>query len=170
MAVADSSVIITLAKIKELELLARTFTQVIIGPAVRAEVVDKGRSMGAPEISRIVHVLNSGWLKMVRLSKAEQSIVQVLQEQTTLHMGEIESLALAQARRQPLIVDDLEARAVARTIGVQHMGTAGVLLEAYLRKEVSFAELEDLLDRLSNVLWLAPNVVADILKQAREER
>ena len=85
-----------------------------------------------------------------------------------LDRGEAESIALADARGLPLIVDDKEARAVAAVNSVVHVGTAGVLLEACLRRRIDLGELEATLQDLTEVLWLSPAVVAEVLRLARE--
>ena len=83
-------------------------------------------------------------------------------------LGEAEVIALASGRGARLIADDLEARHVAETVDVDHVGTAGVLLEAHMRLRFTFGELEAALRDLCEVLWFSPAVVADILTVARE--
>jgi len=53
-------------------------------------------------------------------------------------------------------------------MGVTFLGTAGVLFHAFVRKHLILAELEDAVKELSQTIWLASAVVADILKKARE--
>jgi predicted nucleic acid-binding protein len=84
--------------------------------------------------------------------------------------GEAEALALASRRKLLLVVDDKEARHVAEALGIAYIGTAGVLLEAYLRQHLTLAGLEDVLTDLTKVLWLSPTVVAAVLKKAREAK
>jgi predicted nucleic acid-binding protein len=69
-----------------------------------------------------------------------------------------------------LIVDDKEARSVAVATGVKIVGTAGVLLEAYLGAHLDLEELEAVLQDLVQVLWISPAVVAELLRLAREAR
>jgi hypothetical protein len=44
-----------------------------------------------------------------------------------------------------------------------------LLLEAFYRGRLGLEELEDTLLALSRVIWLSPEVVATVLKLAREE-
>ena len=53
-------------------------------------------------------------------------------------------------------------------MGVTFLGTAGLLFYAFVRKHLTLAELEDVVQALSQTIWLAPAVVADILKKARK--
>ena len=89
---------------------------------------------------------------------------------TRLDEGEAESLALAQSRKLTLVVDDKEGRAIAATLDTPYLGTAGVLLEGFLKDRLSFEELEDTVQDLTRVIWLSPAVVAEILKRAREAK
>jgi hypothetical protein len=60
------------------------------------------------------------------------------------------------------------ARAFAEVMGVTFLGTAGILFHAFVRKHLTLPELEDAVEVLSQTIWLAPAVVADLLKKARE--
>ena len=53
-------------------------------------------------------------------------------------------------------------------MGVTFLGTAGFLFYSFVRKHLTLAELEDAVEALSQTIWLAPAVVADILKRARK--
>jgi len=48
--IADASVLITLAKTRRIGLLKTLYGEVIIGPIVRAEVIDRGKEVKAPEV------------------------------------------------------------------------------------------------------------------------
>ena len=94
--------------------------------------------------------------------------MQRLTRRSRLDQGEAESIALASVRDLRLIVDDKEARNVAAVAGVEHVGTAGALLEAHLRQCLDLGELEATLRDLSQILWISPAVVAEVLRLARE--
>ncbi|MEM5802911.1 MAG: hypothetical protein QXO57_03050, partial [Candidatus Aenigmatarchaeota archaeon] len=100
----------------------------------------------------------------------ERRMSQRLLRSTKLDEGEAEALALAQSRRLTLIVDDKEARTMAAILGIEYLGTAGVVMEAYIRGMISLEELEEWVREVSKVMWLSPEVVADILKRAKEVR
>ena len=53
-------------------------------------------------------------------------------------------------------------------MGVAFVGTAGMLFHGFVRKHLTLAELEDAVEELSKTIWLAPAVVAEVLKKARE--
>lgn len=168
--VADSSVLIVLAKVRRLDLLRRLYGTVLVGPAVRHEVVDEGRRVAALGLHLVERAISDGWLQECRPTLVERRFLSRLQRETRLGAGEIEALSLAKHRVHPLLVDDKEARMTAETLGIDYTGTMGVLLEGYQEKELTLGELEVAVSDISRVLWLSPTVVASILRRAREGR
>lgn len=162
-AIASASSLISAAKLDCLYLLREVAGQIVVGPAVYHEAVARGIEAGAPEVGFLRSAQQGGWLQMVRLSRGEQDLTEQLTKATNLHRSEAESLALAKDRRQQLIADDKEARGMARAMGVQCIGTAGVLTEALATNRISLEAFEDLVVRLADITWLSPNVVARML-------
>lgn len=170
MAVADASALIALSKMRRLRLLKEVFGSVVMGPIVKAETLDQGKAIAAPGVEQIEAALQGEWLRVVRPTRKELQLMSNILKRSRLDPGEAEALVLAESRKLVLIVDDKEGRAVAASLGVAHLGTAGVLLEAFLRGFLSFEELEEAVGALSSVLWLSPRVVTEILRRAREGR
>jgi len=67
-----------------------------------------------------------------------------------------------------LTIDDRAARSFAEVMGVAFVGTTGMLFHGFVRKHLTLTELEDAVDELSKTIWLAPAVVVEVLKKARE--
>ena len=168
MIVADASPLIVLAKLQHLGLLSALYGEVLMGPVVKAETIYAGRAVHALGVEQIEVAMEDGWLQTVRLTAKERDLMQRLTERSRLDQGEAEAIALASVRSLRLVVDDKEARSVAAAAGVEHVGTAGTLLEAYLQKRLNLGELEVMLRNLSQILWLSPAVVAEILRLARK--
>ena len=168
--VADASPLIVLAKLQRLGLLNDLYGEVLLGPVVKAETIDAGEAVRALGMEQLEAALEDGWLQTVRLTAEERGLMQRLSRRSRLDQGEAESIALASVRGLRLIVDDKEARSVAVVAGVEHVGTAGALLEAYLRQRLDLGELEVALRDLIQVLWLSPAVVAEVLRIAREAK
>ena len=77
-------------------------------------------------------------------------------------IGSVNTTALA----RPIHVARI--RTHAEVMGTTFIGTAGMLFYAFVKKRLTLAELEDAVEALSQTIWLAPAVVADVLKKARE--
>ena len=168
MIIADASVLIALAKMRRLDLLKALYGDVLIGPQVKAETVDAGKRISAPGVERIEKALDDGWLQVARLSSKEKSTANRIISKGGLGAGEAECIALARSRRLILILDDRAARSFAEVMGITFLGTARMLFHAFAKKHLTLAELEGVVEALSQTIWLAPAVVADILKKARE--
>lgn len=170
MIVIDASPLIALAKIGRLRLLKKVYREVAIGPVVKVEAVERGRDIKAPEVSQIELGIEEGWICEFKPTAREKKMVQRLLKSTRLDEGEAESLVLALCRKLMVVLDDKEARATAEAKGLKYIGTAGILLEAFMKGALSLDELEEAVRDLGGVLWLSPEVVAEILKKAKEVR
>jgi len=168
--VLDASVLIALAKMRRLSLLKETYQKALIGPAVYEEVVIAGRRVGAQGVGDVENALDAGWLGVARPTPAERRLAARILRTARLHPGEAEVLAIAKQRGYLLVVDDKEARGMAGALGLDYLGTAGVLLEAFLQGRLTLDGLESAVVDLSRVIWLSPDVVATILRIAREEQ
>ena len=170
MIVADASVLIALAKMHRLDLLHSVYGDVLIGPEVKAETVDAGKRISARGVERIEKALDDGWLQVARLSSKEKRTAHSIVSKAGLGLdaGEAESLALASSRKLMVILDDRAARSFAEVMAVTFIGTAGMLFHAFAKKYLTLAEFEDVVEALSQTIWLAPAIVANLLKKARE--
>ncbi|MCY4485345.1 MAG: hypothetical protein OXC12_20955 [Spirochaetaceae bacterium] len=168
MIVADASPLIVLAKLRRLELLHDLYGAVLIGPVVKAEAIDAGRLAGARDVDQLEGALADGRLRVVKPTTPAEGHRQRLMTRSRIHPGEAESIALARARGLRLVVDDREARNAAAIEGVDHVGTVGAMLEAYRQRHMDLGELETTVRDLSQILWLSPVVVAEVLRLARE--
>ena len=149
--ISNTSPLIALADVGQFQLLQRMFGDVIIPPALRAEVLSE------PALAEVQAALKAGWLRVTQPTEA--GIILLLNE--TLEAGESEAIALAQETSPRwLIQDDLAARREAEALGLPTIGTLGVLL---LAKEVGLLTsikpvLDELRDRslyIGEALYLA---------------
>lgn len=118
-AVSDTSPILYLVLIGEIELMADLFAEVQVAPAVVTELSHPG----SPDSVR-------GWLKTppAWLRPVERPDVDAVPAARRLHPGEREVLALA-VKLQPdrVLLDDRAARNAAGALGLRVMGTLAVL-------------------------------------------
>ena len=138
MVVADSSVLITLSAIEELDLLRKMFTRICIPEAVWREVVVTGEGEpGAKEVNR------ASWIETGKIENT--LLAHALQE--TLDQGESEAIVLAIEQKSELILlDEKPAREQALYFGLQPLGTIGVLVWGTQNKHLS--ALKPVLDQL----------------------
>jgi predicted nucleic acid-binding protein len=149
--VADASVLIALVQVGQLALLERLYVEVVIPPAVQREV--------APSLPKL-----PPWIHTQTLQRPLDSRV----AEAALDAGETEAITLAlETRAEWVILDDLQARRLAKDLGLSVVGTAGVLFAAKQRGLIP--EVRPPLDALRAAGFrLRKDVYEEILKAAGE--
>lgn len=131
--VSNASVLISLSAIGRLRLLQDRFPDGIAIPqAVWREVVSEGGTrLGALEVAK------ASWIRVQDIS-AGPVLPLLLSE---LDAGEAESIALAiEMRADVILVDERDARRAARSMGLNVLGTVGILIWA--RRTARLPELK----------------------------
>lgn len=138
----------------------------MITPWVWDEAVTKGKAMGASDAAHLEKSAKD--FTRIRLTAREKRMAQELKKETGIGDGEAEVLAVASRCKALAILDDKDGRIVAVGPGVTHIGTAGVLYEAFLNKHLGYKELISLLEQLGRAAWISPDLLAGIIRRARE--
>jgi predicted nucleic acid-binding protein len=125
--IADSTCLIGLERIDKIDLLPQMYSQVIIPPQVQKEFG-----------------LSFAWL----IVKNPQNIGMVNSLKLMVDDGESEAIALAYELGYRLVVDDKQARNIAKRLDIEIIGTVGILVKA---KQLG------LIDRLLTILEALEN-------------
>ena len=161
-AVSDTSPILGLASIGQLELLHEQFGAVFIPQAVLAELKTETEFRGT---SVIRDALRGGWL----VTREVQNIPLVQALALELDNGEAEALALATDLGVEIIVmDEHDGRMRARAMGLKTVGVIGILLRA--KKEGKIQSLHDVLQALREQIgfFISDELFQKILVEAGE--
>lgn len=136
--VSDSSVLINLAWIQQLDLLPRLYGEVIVPMAVWQEVVADGADKpGAEEVKTAV------WLQVKE--PENKALIHALRQD--LDAGEAEAIALAiEQNADLLLMDERIGRAAAQHFDLPVIGLIGILIAAKQKKLLP--EIKSNLDRL----------------------
>ena len=134
--ISNSTPLIALAKINQLQLLKEYFGDVLIPEEVYDEVVRRGSGLaGASEIAAC------DWI--TRAQVTNRLAVDALC--ISLDRGEAEAIVLASEKNGLLIIDDGEGRKAARQLGLKITGTIGILLLASKERKLDLrSALDDL--------------------------
>lgn len=120
--VADTSVLLNLALIGEIDLLQNLFGSVIAPQAVHDEFARLAASSG-----RFAGLSMPLWVSSQRVSDATL----VAQLRATLDAGESEAIALAiQIHADAVLMDETEGRCIAQARGLRTIGIVGILIQA----------------------------------------
>jgi len=158
--VVDSSVLISLSAINQLELLRKRFSEVTIPQAVQEEVVIEGKGQpGSQEVK------SSNWIRVQEVK--DRSFVRLLEVE--LDRGESEAIALARELNADLVLlDEKDARSRAKRVGLRILGTIGILIWA--KKTSHICNLQEQLDALRDKakFRIIPGLYEQALKSVSE--
>ena len=158
--VSDTSPILNLARIGRLDLLASLYNQVLIPPAVHAELT-RPRDAVFPSLDLALFP----WL--ILDTPRDQTRVEELR--AILDDGEAEAIVLAVERRaELLLVDERRGRRAAQTLGLRVTGLLGVLAEA--KRAGLIALVKPVLDELIQDarFWIGPDLYDEVLAEMGE--
>jgi len=120
--VANSTPIILLQKVGQLELLKALYSKIFIPEAVYKEVIIGGASKNQDDF-----ISAHSFIEIVRIHNVEAKKLFA----ASLHEGEVETILLAMETKADLcVLDDLLARKYAKSAGFNVAGTLGVLIAA----------------------------------------
>ena len=153
--VVNSSPLIFLVKIGKLDLLNKLFDEVIIPKAVYEEAVLSGK----PDKNEIIK--NLSWIKVEEVK--DKRLVKFLMN--FIDYGESEVIAYAVENNIDLVIlDDKDARKIAREFDLKVIGTSGILIVS--KKKGYIDEVKPLLEKLINNNF---RVSEKLLKRILEE-
>jgi len=164
--VSDATPLIYLARLGKLHLLKDLFNQVQIPPEVKVEAVDRGKTKGYSDAYVIEQALNDGWLTSPPLRIENISRSGALVEITGIDIGEAQAIILTEQKGEKLVlVDQSNARQVARQIGLTPRGTIFIILTATKRKLISREDAQQMLETLIEAnFYLSAKIYRDTLK------
>lgn len=156
--VGDSSPLIALAIIGQLELLAKLYQRVVIPEKVWEEITIHGAGLaGAAAISQL------DWLI---IQKPASELIKPLS--ILLDAGEAEAIALAMSLpNSTVLLDDAQARRVAERFGVNRIGTLGILRRA--KKAGLITAIKPYTVQLQNSgIYMRQNLIDAVLRDVGE--
>ena len=156
-AVSNAGPLIHLAKIRRLNLLKDIFNEIVIPKTVKEEVIDKGKEKGKPDAFLIDSV---DWIRVMDdPANADQ-----LAEKVEIHRGEACAILLAKSLNVPVLLDDSDARKFALGLGLEVVGSVGIIIRAVRLGLISREEGLESLEKLANAMWLS----VDVYEKARK--
>ncbi len=158
-AIVNSSPLIFLAKLGKLDILKELFDEIIIPEAVYNEAVVEGSSHEESSI-----IKNTEWIKVEKVRNYQ--LVRFLME--FIDYGESEVIVLAIEKNADIVIlDDKDARKIARGFGLKVTGTIGVLMLAKRRGLIK--EVKPLIEELIREGFRISNdLLKAILKEMNE--
>ena len=158
--VADTSVILNLARVGHIQLLQQLYTDVLIPPLVAQEFRQQAQTN-----PRFAGLLLPIWLK----HQTPAGIPGALRFHPFLDPGETQAIALAiEIHADAVLVDEADGRAAAISLGLRTFGALGVLLQA--KRAALLPQIAPVVDALRQQagFWCSEQLRARILREAGE--
>jgi predicted nucleic acid-binding protein len=158
--ISNTSPLLYLHQVDQLDLLHRLYRRVVIPPAVREELrVGAQQGFATPDVDQI------GWLEV--RAPADMTLLPMVID---LGAGEAEAIALALATPGSLLIlDDRLGRRIAHLRALTYTGTLGVLVKA--KQEGYLAAVGPIIAALQGrtTMRLTRDLVGQVLRAAGEE-
>jgi len=155
--VSNSSVIIALTRICHLDLLEKLFGKILTPEAVWREITVEDKP-GYEKIvkAEFLHVEKAGNRRLVALFEE------------FVDSGEAEAIALAlELNADLLLVDDRDARNLAKKLGLRVMGTLGVIALAKYKGLIPKAK-PIVVALIESGFWISKKILGEFLKELGE--
>ena len=157
--IVNSTPLIILSNINQLNLLKDLYSEIYIPEAVFKEVTEKADS-ACQQIKD-----NTDWIHVCKITDESQKRMY----QAKLHAGEVEVMILAQEKpvSDLVILDDNAAKKTAKFLGLKVTGSLGVILKA--KKTGLIKEVAPLMNQLISNGFYITKEIYDLVKSEAGE-
>lgn len=156
--VSNTSPIMNLAIVDKLFLLQKQFGEIFIPPGVFEELRIEEELPGCHLMRKAIE--EEQWIKVLAVDNL--SLIQVLRRE--LDKGESEAIALAlEIQAERLLLDEREARRIAKSLGLTVTGVLGIILHA--RNKGDLPSVSDTVSELREKAGfrISPQLLTDIM-------
>ena len=159
--VSNTSPILNLAIIDRLSLIREQFATVTIPKGVLEELRVEENLPGS---KKILDALDAKWLQVEEVQ--DSAMLRILKRE--LDSGEAEAITLAlETRAQWVLLDESEARRIAKDLGLRITGVLGILLRACRQKRIPSLRTEMERLRENAGFYISDHLFKDLLKQSQ---
>lgn len=129
-----------------------------------------GKILVPPEVKNELqqYQINYGKINVINLDAKFKDVSLIFVDKFYLDLGEAQAIALClQEKADYFLTDDLDARIVAKSNGIETHGTIGVILRAFrekiISKENTIKKVKELYENSS--LFITKNLIAKIINE-----
>lgn len=150
--ISNSTPIICLAKINQLELLKKLFNKIIIPEVVKDEILVEGK----PGFSIISNAIEKGWI-LVENPKNNYDF--------GIGKGENAAINLAKEKQDTLIIDDSYAIKIANSFNIDNFRTTKIIFLALKKNLINKKEAKSFIHKLvQNGYYIKQEIYSKIIE------
>lgn len=165
MIVLDNTVLTSFAHIDRLDIPHKLFGEAYVPEGVYYEGVLKAKK--SKRVERIKKSIEAGLLKVIKPEKSDIEIAGRFQK--TLGLGERYTIAIGISKRCLIATDDLKPRKAAKELGLDIIGSLGILRLAYKRNLIDKGELIKMVEMLSEILYFTDDLEKWVLSDENSD-
>ena len=128
--------------------------------------MDRGKDKGSADALLVEDSIREGWIIVVKVNMPAE-FARVC-ERVGVQRGEAEVIRLAGEKKIPALLDDRQARLLARSLRVPVKGSLGILVEGARKGLLDKLEAGKKLDQLSDVMYINSDLYRLIRKTIEE--
>jgi len=163
--VSNSTPLIYLAKINHLDLLEKVYDQIYIPTSVYEETVVRGLEKKFLDADIIKNAVDRRTIEVKELTSEQKAEAKRLTQFANIDRGEAEAMVLAKHLNLELMIDDVVAQGVARTLGLDTYWTTSFIIRLVSKKLLSRKEARKVIeDLVSSGYRISEEVLIEILK------
>lgn len=171
MTVSNSTPLIYLSKLNHLWLLRELYDRVRVPDLVLKEVL-RGKKFGFEDAGVVERAEQEGWIKRVKVADEQgQQLAKLRDSFPQLSEADASAIILAKELEDKFCLDDSIAVRAAETMGVNHIGTIGIILKAVKDEHIRKKKAREMVLSLPDCgFYIAHDLLAEFLKKLDQEK
>jgi len=161
--VSNASPLIYFSKIGQLHVLKRLFDEIIIPIQVFREVCS---TQDTPDSLVVMSAVNDGWIQSKKIISKD---AELLAESSGIDIGEAAAILLAKDEHALLLIDDKMGRSAAEMLGVNCLGSVGVLLQSLSDSIIDYNKFVFSLDRMIDLGFRLDSKIYRLIMRMAEQ-
>ena len=165
--VFDATPLIYLTRVGLVNVIEAIPTRKFTARSVFGEVVERGRAKGSADALALDRLFKTNAISI--LDASDKALLRTFLKIRGLEEADAETLAIAKERHYRAVLDDLQARKVARTYDIDFVGTPHILILGMQNRLLTKEEALKALDDMIEAGWrCGPELYREIIRLIRE--
>jgi len=165
--VFDAPPLIYLTRLGLVNLIEAIPTRKFAVRSVFREVVERGRAKGLADALALARLFEVNAIGIA--DAADMALLRTFRKIGGLKEADVETLVVAKERNYRAVLDDLQARKVARTYAIDFVGTSHVLILGIENRLLTKQETLEAVDDMIEAGWrCGPELYREIIRLIRE--
>lgn len=162
----DATPLIYLTRVGLVSLIEKYPARKIVARSVFREVVERGKAKGLADALALGRIFDAKVIAIVEPS--DKALLRTLTNISGLEAADAETLTIAKERDYRAVVDDRLARKVARTYGIDFVGTPHILLTSIQHRLLTREGATKATDDMIEAGWrCGPELYREIVRMIR---